>query len=494
MMKKMLSQLLPGASFKSDVEVFGVSDDSRKIDEGHLFMAVSGENYNGSTFIAEALAKGVAAIAIDERDDIKMDPSFSVPVVKVRNLAGNRGAIASRFYDDPSSEMRVVGITGTNGKTSVSQYIAKALNFSGEPCGVVGTMGFGIDDTFRSPGLTTPDAVSLQKIMNILKREKAGTVTLEASSHGLVQGRLDDIEVDIAVFTNITRDHLDYHGSFGEYQSAKQKLFEFESLSAAIVNIDDPFGTVLVDGLADSVQEVTYSVNNTDADIHCVSLAFSNIGFEASLETPWGSFDVKSNLLGEFNVSNLLCVAGVMGCLGFSVEEMQKGISVLKNVKGRMDLIDGGSIADVVIDYAHTPDALEKAIKALMLHCKQDIWCVMGCGGDRDKGKRRLMGEVSTRLAQHTIVTDDNPRFEDPMIIINEIESGAVFGAKITIEPERKLAISFALDHANENDIVLIAGKGHEDYQEIQGSRHPYSDYDVVKNFMTNATNREQAS
>ncbi len=480
-MQMMLSQLLPDLALSGDIAVSGITDDSRLVQEGDLFLAVSGERFDAREYIGEVAGHSAAAIICEA--PFEEGVIAGVPIFELDGLAERRGEIASRFFGDPSDSMTVIAVTGTNGKTSCSQFIASAMSDLGKCCGVIGTMGYGVNGKFENPGLTTPDAISIQKALHSLLNASAEAVSLEASSHGLDQGRLDAVHVDIAVFTNITRDHLDYHESFARYKEAKQKLFRFDGLDAAVINLDDEFSDQLVEALASDIHLLTYSIEKTSASIWCRELRYTSRGFEAVVDTPWGDVNISSSLLGHFNVSNLLAVTAVLGHKGFKANEMSVCISTLGNILGRMDMrfVEGQTL--VVIDFAHTPDALEKAIEAIRVHCNRDIWCVMGCGGNRDKGKRPQMGEVSTRLADHTIVTDDNPRDEDPAEIIKDILAGTHSQSHVVVESNRKVAIRYALSNAANDDVVLIAGKGHEDYQEIGGKKIAYSDYVEVEEF-----------
>ena len=481
-MQKMLTQLLPELSLPIDIPITGITDDSRKVQKGDLFLAVTGADFDGKNYISEVANKFAAAVVCDSKVENKVD--YNVPIFEANDLSSRRGQIAGLFYDCPSASMTMIGVTGTNGKTSCSQFIATALDFLGKPSGVVGTMGYGTGDRVKNPGLTTPDAISLQEILAELRDQGAKVVSFEASSHGIVQDRLGGIDVDIAVLTNVTRDHLDYHESFDGYKRAKQKLFEIPGLKAAVINLDDSFSEQLIGKIDASVELLTYSLTNSQASVFCRNLAFTSHGFNSEVATPWGNVQLTSCLLGDFNVSNLLAVVAVLGLQGYSQDEISRASAALTNVKGRMDLMPGGDCANVVIDYAHTPDALEKAIKAVRLHSDSDIWCVMGCGGNRDKGKRPEMGEIATRLADHTIITDDNPRDESSEVIIDDILKGAHKDASIRVLADRAEAIEYALTYAKSDDVILIAGKGHEDYQEVNGKRISFSDYVEVEKYL----------
>lgn len=472
-----LSTLLPELKTHSPIEILGITDDSRKAQKGDLFIAVSGEHYSATQMVTDLDGSEVAAVLCDEFERV---PKSQHPLFKVSNLAARKGELASRFYGDPSYQMNVTAVTGTNGKTSCSQFIATAMDVK---CGVIGTLGYGIPPDLKDEGLTTPDAISLQKILLELKVSGAEAVCLEASSHGLVQDRLNGVAIHTAVFTNITRDHLDYHQTFDAYKAAKQILFGWPGLQIAVLNLDDDFSAQLKAGLDPTVRCLTYSAKNPNADVYCTSITFELTGMSALVYTPWGLVELRSSLIGDFNLSNLLAVIGVLGGYGMGSQDISERIAKIKNVVGRMDQLPLEKGAVVIIDYAHTPNALENALRAARVHCAGKLWCLMGCGGDRDVGKRPMMGEIASRLSDVTIVTDDNPRTEASSEIIEHILAGIVAGADVQVEANRHKAIQLALESVHAGDLVLIAGKGHETYQEIMGVRHNFSDYEEVERY-----------
>ena len=487
-MQRMLSQLLPDINLKADVVVTGICEDSRQVGAGDLFLATSGLHHDGRDHVEEAMAKAVAALC-----EAPFESDHELVVV-VDELTSLKGHIASRFYGDPSSQLLVIGITGTNGKTSVSHFAAQALTALSKKCGVIGTLGYGFPGNLQEAGLTTPAAVDIQRQLAKLIEQAAEAVAIETSSHGLDQGRLNGTKINIGLFTNISRDHLDYHGTFSDYRAAKQRLFEWPELQAAIVNADDEFGRGIPAILRQEIQVVSYSVEDSSASVFCRGINYSLDGFEADLVTPWGSGLLRCKLLGEFNVSNVLGVVSLLGLLGYEFSKILSAVAGLKNVLGRMDALAHPGMPLVVIDYAHTPDALAKALKALRVHCQAELWCVFGCGGDRDKGKRAEMGRVATDLADHSIVTDDNPRSENSAAIIQDIIAGTSPGRDVIVESDRSLAIHCALQKAKLGDIILIAGKGHEDYQEISGQRLKYSDYTEVEKFYRHEVPKNMSS
>jgi UDP-N-acetylmuramoyl-L-alanyl-D-glutamate--2,6-diaminopimelate ligase len=483
----LLSSLLPELSSDKAILLNGITDDSRLVQQGDLFLAVSGPSHDIENSIHEAASKSAAAIICEPavNETIVSNSVSSSPIFALSNLAKSRSEIAGRFYGSPSEDMLVIAVTGTNGKTSCSHFVAKALNSIDQCCGVVGTLGSGKLDNLTRLGLTTPSAVSLQEILSELARSDVNAVSIEASSHGLAQDRLSGIKVDIAIFTNLTRDHLDYHLTFENYKLAKQKLFQMSSVSTVIINIDDEFGRELAKKIDPTKKRWTYSLRDKCADIYVQEIDYQLSGFSASVHTPWGNLQLSSKLFGEFNVSNLLSVVAVLGQQGYTCSKISSAISEITKVKGRMhQLSDTGNIA-VIVDYAHTPDALEKALETCRAHVKQKLWSVMGCGGDRDKGKRSHMGEVSTRLADFTVVTSDNPRFEEPRNIVDDIVKGCHQNALLHIEVNREKAIQYALAHAEPGDCILIAGKGHEEYQDVSGKLLNYSDFTVVEDYLS---------
>lgn len=481
----MLKKLLPDEVDLPELVVRGISGDSRKLKQGDLFVAVPGLSVDGREFIGEA-DKKQAAVALCEPPAPALDTSM--PVIEIVNLKSRTGDIASRYYGEPSGQLLVVAITGTNGKTSCSHFIAGALSSLGLKCGVIGTLGYGLPGDLNESFMTTPDAIDLQDHLAYLVNETCRAVTLEASSHGLQQGRLNGTLVDTAIFTNITRDHLDYHESFEDYQDCKKLLFTWKGLKTAIINIDDEFGVELRETVSNSINKdvvvYTTSTHNRQADVHCRNICLDQNGMSFELVSPWGEATIASPLMGEFNISNLATTAALLGSLGYDFKAIVWALSNVEAVKGRMEVLRHANQPTVVIDYAHTPDALAKALLATKQHCKGDLWCVFGCGGDRDKGKRPEMGEIASRLAAHTMITDDNPRSETSVSIVDDILPGVISGSDVKVETNRRLAIRKVLMSAGSGDVVLIAGKGHEQYQEVMGEKLAFSDHEVVDEFV----------
>ena len=468
----MLSQLIPDVPLKRDVMIQGITDDSRKVKQGDLFVALPGIRNDGRAYIHDV--EGLAAAVICEFPAPTED--IGIPVVGVKDLREKTGDIASRYFGEPSQQLTVFAVTGTNGKTSVANFVAEAATRLGRKCGVIGTLGIGVPPALTVIALTTPDAITLQSELASLLGEGCSMVALEASSHGLAQGRLNGTSIEVAAITNISRDHLDYHDSFDDYMETKRRLLEWPALKTAIFNLDDPRAEEISRSAQGEI--ISYGLAK-NADVIASSIEFSVSGLSFDLTSPWGEAKVTSGLLGRFNVSNLLATVGVLGAMGFEFQKIADVLGEIGNVPGRMDVIRQEGFPLVVVDYAHTPDALEKALLALREHMLGKVWCVFGCGGDRDSGKRPQMGEVASRLADHVVITNDNPRGENPQSIANDISKG--IRRKVFVELSRVSAIQLAIESADVDDVVLIAGKGHENYQEIDGEKRPYSDFAVVK-------------
>lgn len=449
--------------------------DSRKVRPGDLFLAVPGVSHDGRAHIADAIARGAVAVAY-EAEGAPPLPDSQATLLPIKGLSKQLSAIAGRFYGEPSRGLHLVGVTGTNGKTSVSQLLAQALDRLGERCGIVGTLGTGFYGALESGRHTTPDPLAVQATLGLLKQAGARAVAMEVSSHGLAQGRVAGLDFDVAVFTNLSRDHLDYHGSMEAYGAVKAMLFAWPQLRCRVINLDDPFGRQLA-GL-EGARLIDYSIDDAAAYVHCRQVRFDDHGVRAELITPQGQGLLRSPLLGRFNLSNLLAVIGALLGMDYSLDDVLRVLPDLQGPSGRMQRLGGGAAPLVVVDYAHTPDALEKVLEALRPHVRGRLLCLFGCGGDRDRGKRPLMAEVAERHADGVVVTDDNPRSEDPLEILAEIRAGFTRPETVQFMSGRGQAIASLIAGARADDIVLLAGKGHEDYQEINGVRQPFSDLD----------------
>ena len=467
-----LNQLLPQAA--SATLIRELTLDSRKVRPGDLFMAVPGHQQDGRVHIADAISRGAAAIAYEAEGAAEMTAA-SAALVPVRNLADQLSAIAGRFYGEPSRGLHLVGVTGTNGKTSVTCLIAQALDRLGERCGIIGTLGTGFHGELELGQHTTPDAIGVQANLANLRQQGARAVAMEVSSHGLAQGRVAALAFDIAVFTNLSRDHLDYHGTMEAYGEIKARLFKMPGLGCRVINLDDPFGRTLAAQQLES-RLITYSLDDASAYLYCPHAQLDDDGIHARLVTPQGERSLRSPLLGRFNVSNVLAVIGALLGMNYPLDEILSVLPEIEGPVGRMQRLGGGDRPLVVVDYAHTPDALEKVLEALRPHTQGELSCLFGCGGDRDRGKRPLMAKVAERLADRVVVTDDNPRNEDPSQILAEVCAGFDDPDQAVFMSGRAEAIASCIAGAALDDVVLLAGKGHEDYQEIRGVRLPFSD------------------
>jgi UDP-N-acetylmuramoyl-L-alanyl-D-glutamate--2,6-diaminopimelate ligase len=474
-----LNEMLRGLADISDVadcKVSGLKIDSRKVKPGDVFIAMPGMVVDGREFIGDAVASGAVAVLYEAGDEIEF-PTAPVPVISVPNLRQKVGFMADRFYGSPTRHLVVVGVTGTNGKTTCTHLMAQALDQAPTRCALIGTLGSGYPDALNSAILTTPDAVAVHRLMAEFLAQGATHVAMEVSSHALDQGRMKGVSYDVAVFTNLTRDHLDYHGDMVIYGRAKAELFAVVGLKHAVINHDDDFGRSLLAGLSSKINTLSYGIEG--GDIRACNIKTASEGLAMDIQTPFGSTELHSPLIGRFNVYNLLAVLATLLVLGMKLEEAILRLSKAKAPTGRAEKFGGEKgLPIVVVDYAHTPDALEKILLALRAHAHGKLWCVFGCGGDRDRGKRPLMGEIAERHADVVILTDDNPRHESGDAIIADIHAGMRTAPHVI--RDRHTATAEAIRSACEGDIVLIAGKGHEDYQQVGDERMPYSDRHVV--------------
>lgn len=461
---------------------------SREARRGSVFLAYPGAARDGRDFIADAITRGASAV-LYEAAGFDWSPEWKVPHLGVPNLKAHASQIAGIVYGRPSEALWMVGVTGTNGKTSVSQWIAQGLARAGRQSAVIGTIGNGLVGQLQPSDNTTPDAVTLQRSLRDYRRAGATACAMEVSSHGLEQGRVTDIAYDIGVFTNLTRDHLDYHGTMQAYGEAKARLFAMRGLQHAVINVDDPFGVELASRVAQQpgIRLIRYSArqNGGVANLSAkqVSVLPSGLSFDVSGE--FGKAHVESDILGAFNVSNLLAVIGALLASGIPLADAARIVGDLPPVPGRMQTVRTSTNSNhkplVVVDYAHTPDALEKALSTISAIVPEGgrLISVFGCGGDRDRGKRPQMGAISARYADLSIITSDNPRSEDPLRIIGDIEAGMGRTPYRAIA-DRQQAIYEALNEARPGDIVVIAGKGHEDYQIIGATKQHFSDVEVA--------------
>lgn len=499
----MLRALLTGiAHVSQDAErvVDELCLDSRVLRAGDIFIALKGlgnAGHNAGAFIDEAIARGAQAVLWQSEVDLPAvrlgwrmaATGEKIPLIAVAGLDTKLGLIADRFYATPSRYLSITGITGTNGKTSISQYLAQSLA-KNHACGIIGTLGAGVmkagatEAELQQTGYTTPDALRIHQWLSDMREQAVTEISMEVSSHALVQGRVNNVRFDTAVFTNLSREHLDYHGDMHTYAQVKAGLFAMPDLKQAVINVDDVYGRELSAELANQsgLSLIRYGLQEQEQpDVLAQDIKLDAQGLSMRVETPWGASPLRIPLLGRFNASNVLAVLAVLGQKGMPFRQIISCLEALKPVVGRMQCLGGGEQPLVVVDYAHTPDALEQALLAVRDHARGQCWCVFGCGGDRDQGKRALMGAVAARLADQIILTNDNPRLEVAEEILAHIQQGIGVDKAFIFETDRAEAIGLAITQAQIGDVVLIAGKGHEDYQIIGAEKQPFSDVDEVK-------------
>ena len=494
-----LGSLLPDLALPASIAatpIDAVVADSRTAKPGGLFFAVPGVNHNGEQFIDAAVKGGAVAVVVEDQhfaSDASITWRGDVPVIGVRDVLTSMGQAAAWFYGDPSRSLSVVGVTGTNGKSTCVSLLAQLQQLLGIKAAVIGTLGYGlVREKPQATGMTTPDAISCQRILRELVDQQAQAVSMEVSSHALVQKRIAGIHMTAGIFTNISRDHLDYHGDMANYIAAKAQLFCRPGLRHGIVNLDDEYGSkAMMAAVQPGARLWTYGLRDPAADVYATRLRYLTKGTDALVRTPWGSGFLRSSLLGEFNVYNLLAVVTAVCAQGADFSTVLDLVPYLQPVKGRMQRVQADAPVHVVVDYAHTPDALRQALTALRAHGEQNIHVVFGCGGDRDSGKRPLMAAVAEAGADSVVVTSDNPRTEPADKIIDEICRGFVDRSKVAVIADRAEAIANVIANARDGDVVLIAGKGHEDYQIIGSNRFPFDDAAHARLALMARTNTE---
>ena len=463
------------------VTATGVADDSRQVRPGDVFLAYPGDLADGRRYIPDALARGAVAVIWQAGGDFCWNSEFTAANFEVANLRALAGPLAHRVHGHPSEGLSLIAVTGTNGKTTVSQCLARVYP---KPCAIIGTLGAGFPEAQAETGFTTPEATTLMRYLAEFRAAGAAAVALEASSIGIEEGRMNGVRVDVAVFTNFTRDHLDYHGTMEAYAAAKEKLFQWPRLRTAVINLDDPLGLKMArETTANRI--LGYAIGPARRDfpalVRAEDLVQTPFGQRFTLILPNGRSTVDTGLVGEYNVSNLLAIAAVMHDTAMPAFEIARRLSEVTPPPGRMERLGGAGEPLVVVDYAHTPDALENALRALRLTANARdgrLRVVFGCGGGRDPGKRPQMGALAEQLADHVLVTSDNPRSESPQAIIDQIVAGM---SRAEVEIDRAAAIRRCIAEASVSDVILLAGKGHEPYQEIAGVRHPFSDVDQAQ-------------
>ena len=466
--------------------------DSRQVESGDCFVAYPGHHADGRKYIQQAVANGAVGVLAEASEFPQGE--HAVPVLLMEQLSKHLPEVAGNFYGSPSSQLDIVAITGTNGKTTVAQLVAGALEQTGKACGVMGTLGNGRFGQLKTSSNTTPDIVAVNRMMAEWVDDGVEAVAMEASSHGLVQGRLEGVDINVGVMTNISRDHLDYHGTMEAYQEAKGLLASWPGLDCFVANLDDP----LVVDVANKVKAnaktkvVTFSMRPLEAaTVKAERVNFHGRGIELTVSAKGDhdqiqTADITCGLIGEFNASNLLAAVSALMASGVTLTDACSALSKTPQIPGRMELVSPDEVSlksapMVVVDFAHTPDALEKALTALRHHCEGELWCVFGCGGDRDSGKRPLMGGIVSQLADNLVITADNPRSENLSVINSDIVAGIDEGRDYQIIDDRTDAIGYALSQCKQGDVVLVAGKGHEGYQEVKGVKHLYSDLEAAR-------------
>lgn len=467
----------------ADFEVTTVTQDTREVVPGAIFIAIVGSNVDGHQFVPQAVASGAKMIIAQEPVDT------TVPVVYVKDTHRAMAFLADKFYGSPSKSMKMIGVTGTNGKTTVTHLIEEVFDNMGEGTGLIGTLYRKVNDQIFPTTNTTPDVLTNQKTLADMRDHNVKTVSMEVSSIALVQGRVWGINYDICVFTNFTEDHLAYHKTMSQYKLAKSLLFAqmgntFDG-KTAVMNIDDPVGREFIDYTTSNI--LTYGIDH-QADISAENINISIHGTEFDLHVLNEVRHVKTNLIGKFNVYNSLAAVGAAYAAGADLDEIVDSLSKAKGVKGRFQLVPSDTGVSLIVDYAHTPDGLLNVLETLNDFAKQDTYCIVGCGGDRDAQKRPQMAKIAVEHSTHAILTEDNPRTEDPHKIMDDMLAG-IDPDQATVIFNRREAIQYAVNHAKPGDAIIIAGKGHEDYQIIGHTKHHFDDYEEAEKALNNREN-----
>ena len=492
-----LTELLTGYVTRDpvpDIDIVDITSNSRAMRQGSLFIALRGINSQGIDFAIDAVKSGAVAVMYDALDEYcvqrmaLLSKQVQTHWIGIEGLDRVNGEIVSRFYGDPGRYLKIIGITGTDGKTSVTHLIAQALTQLGKSVASIGTLGYGIGSELDSASHTTPDAVTLQSYLHQFHQQKCDYVIMEVSSHALQQYRVSGCHFDIAVLTNLGRDHLDYHQDIDQYASAKARLFREFDLTARVLNTDDEFGRQLSEEF-DSGGMIRYSASPSakkrDAEVYLLKSEVTEQGLDVHVATPIGDIHASTALMGQFNIDNIIACISSLVASGLELPQVQWAVTGLQPIPGRMEKFSGGTNrATAVIDFAHTEQALRACLTTSRDHTSGQLWCIFGCGGDRDPGKREGMGRAAEELADRIIITDDNPRTENPQQIVSDIRKGLRHPDKACVLHDRQAAIHFALSEAKVGDLVVIAGKGHEAEQIIGHQRFPFSDRQVVQHFM----------
>ncbi|KIE20390.1 UDP-N-acetylmuramoylalanyl-D-glutamate--2,6-diaminopimelate ligase [Vibrio sinaloensis] len=467
-----------------DMAISNLELDSRKITEGTTFVAIKGHAVDGRRFVESAINRGANAVIAQSCERYPQgvcSTESRVPVIYIDQLDRNLSALASRLYT--LGDMKLVGVTGTNGKTTITQIIVQWLNLVGKRAAVLGTAGNGFLDALQPAVNTTGSAIEIQQTLLSIESQGADFTAMEISSHGLVQGRVKTLPFAAGVFTNLSRDHLDYHGTMEEYELAKRALFTEHQCGKAIINVDDQVGAKWAEQLPDAIQVSLQPLSSTNA-VFASQVEYSESGISLTFSGCFGDGQFSVPLIGEFNANNVLIAFTTLLALGIDKQQLIETAKQLTPVIGRMELFHNEGKAKVVVDYAHTPDALEKALMALRVHCHGKLWAIFGCGGDRDTGKRPMMAEIGERLADHVVLADDNPRSESPSAIVDDMLTGMRNPERAIVEHDRFKALQYALANSEVHDIILLAGKGHEDYQVLANETVHYSDRESAQQLL----------
>ena len=481
-----LQQLLPEHNLPAQVAglaISGLQLDSRRLQSGEAFVAVPGVTSDGRHFISHAISAG-AAVVLADAETFSVDLQETVPRVNLPGLARGVADLAARWFGEPASRLRITGVTGTNGKTSITWFLRDALNALGHRCALVGTLGLGLKGQEQATGHTTPDPITPQAGLAAVRDAGADTVAMEISSHALDQNRLGGTLVSTAVFSNLSRDHLDYHGDMESYLAAKAMLFTRKGVQLAVINCDDPAAQTLIACLPNGVRCVTFG-SQQGATVRCESLQYTAEGITAELFVGGTVVSLSLPLFGHFNLSNVMAVAAILHGQGTPAGALSGALAAITPVPGRMEPLHADGCPTVIVDYAHTPDGLEKALQACRDHFPGRLFCVIGCGGDRDAGKRPQMAAVAETFADSVVLTSDNPRSEDPQTIIDQMRAGLTDAQAVHENVDRAAAVQETVHRAQPGDVILLAGKGHEDYQEINGVRYPSDDRDLARQALT---------
>ncbi|TCP95003.1 UDP-N-acetylmuramoylalanyl-D-glutamate--2,6-diaminopimelate ligase [Cricetibacter osteomyelitidis] len=484
-MQKLTALMEKVAGLSGNITLTNMTLDSRAVTQGCLFIAVKGHSVDGRRFIPQAIESGAAAVVAEAdsaQEHLTVEYQNNVPVIRFFQLNEQLSELAGQFYHEPSNKLTLIGVTGTNGKTTISQLLAQWVQLLGQKAAVMGTIGNGLYGQIKEAANTTGSAIEIQSSLADFVRQGADLAAIEVSSHGLVQHRVEALNFAAAIFTNLSHDHLDYHKTMENYTAAKKRLFGELHTKHKIINADDEIGRAWLAEFSDAVAVSCDSnfVPNNKNWLKVTALSFGSKGAVIQFDSVWGKGELQSPLIGAFNVSNLLLVMATLLSLGYDLTKLIETAPHLQGVCGRMEMFTALHKPTVIVDYAHTPDALEKAIEAARLHCDGKLWCVFGCGGDRDNSKRPIMGEIAEKMADVVVITDDNPRTEQPEAIIADILTGLQQPEKAHVIHGREKALQFALQSAVRNDVILVAGKGHEDYQIIGTVKYHFSDREII--------------